>query len=66
MKKVTQEESQLSQGLAQFEPMVPCQGSLMAIRGYTRVNGKWVAPASNVDELTKAKMKPHLSWGGSG
>ena len=59
-------ESGISQELAQFEPLVPCQGSLMAIRGYTRVNGKWVAPASNVDELTKAKMKPRLSWNGSG
>jgi hypothetical protein len=45
---------------------IPCQGSLLASRGYTKVNGKWVAPASNVDELTKAKMKPRLAWGSSG
>lgn len=47
MKNLTQKKSQqsgLSQGLAEYEPMVPCQADLLAIRGYTKVDGKWVAP----------------------
>lgn len=69
MSKVTQnkrQEPSLSTGFAQFEPMVPCQGSLMAERGYVKVDGRWVAPSDRSDEMDTMRMRPKLVWGSSG
>lgn len=69
MIKPPQEKRQqpgLSQNLADYEALIPCQDSLMTSRGYVRINGKWVAPENRTGELDGVRMRPRSTFTSNG